>query len=163
MKPLNYGRLTPWILAWLLALPALAAAAELPAATDFAADARTAGSAKIPILVFFSRVDCPWCEMARRDTLLPLAQEPANATRVLIREVVVRSDKPLVDFNGRVTTQRAFAKARRIRMVPTVEFLDARGKRLADPIVGVDGEFFSAIVGHGIIESSTKLRGSAGE
>ncbi|MBI4985144.1 MAG: thioredoxin family protein [Rhodocyclales bacterium] len=158
MKPLNFGRLTRWILAWLLALPAVAAAADLALAASFAADAAAARNANIPILVFFSRADCPWCKIARRDYLQPLAQDPAAASRVLIREVVLRDARPLADFDGRSTTHADFAQARAVRMVPTLEFLDAKGRRLADPIVGVGADFYGAIIERAIDESLAKLR-----
>lgn len=161
MTPSFCGRLTPWILAWLLALPGLAGAAGPTPASSFAADAAVARGANIPILVFYSRVGCPWCELARRDHLGPLAADPAAAARVLIREVVLRSDTPLTDFDGRVTTHAAFAKTRGVRMVPTLEFLDAQGRPLAEPIVGVSADFYGALIERAIDESSAKLRAAA--
>jgi len=159
LKPLNCGRLTRWILAWLLALPALAAAAGIVPAANFADDGAAARAAKIPILVFYSRVDCSWCEIARRDYLAPLAADPATAARVLIREVDVHGQQPLTDFDGRATRPSAFAKQRGVRMTPTLEFLDSHGKRLADAIVGVGlADFYGAIIDRAIDESLAKLR-----
>ena len=159
----NLPRLMPWILAWLLALPALAAgpepAAGLPLCSSFAADGLIAQQRKVPILVFYTRPPCPWCMQARLEQLLPLANDPAAAGRVLIREVVLDSRTPLVDFDGRSITHGDFAKAHRINMVPTLDFLDERGNRLVEPIVGVRvADYYGAVIDRAIDESLAKLR-----
>lgn len=167
------GLAAAWILAWLPAAPALAAdagrgAAAPPArisalveAGSFAADALTVREKKIPILVFYTRHDCPWCERVRRQYLLPMANDPAWAERVLIREIDVGTDfvTPLTDFGGRTTTHSAFARTRRVKLVPTLDFFDDRGNRLAEPIVGMrTPDFYAAAIERAIEESLAKLR-----
>ena len=160
----NLWRLTVSILAWLLASPALAGgsgeAATIVQAGSFAADGLIAQQRKIPILVFYSRPPCPWCLQARQEQLLPLAGDPAATGRVLIREIVLDSDTPLVDFDGRSTTHAAFARAHRISLVPTLDFLDERGNRLVEPVVGVRvPDYYGAVIDRAINESLAKLRG----
>lgn len=153
------------ILAWLPAAPALAAkaaaAGELAKAVSFADDAATLRARRIPLLVFYTRANCSWCEQVRRQHLLPLAKDPANAHRVLIREVGLdeRADRALTDFDGRATTHAAFAGGRRIRLSPTLDFLDANGRRLVEPIIGVRlPDFYGAFIDRAIDESLAKLR-----
>lgn len=145
-----------WILAWLPLAPAAAAPAEPPLAADFAADARAAADSRVPILVFYTRDGCSWCETARR-YLRPLA---GDTQRVLIREVAV--DQPrqrLTDFDGRRTTHAAFAREHRVKLTPTLDFLDARGQRLVDPLVGVSlPDFYGVFIDRAIDESLAKLR-----
>lgn len=159
----NLVRLTVWILAWLLALPALAGGpgqtTGIALAGSFAADGLLAQQRKIPILVFYSRAQCSWCAQARHEQLLPLANDPATAGRVLIREIALDSDMPLTDFSGRSTTHGAFAETRRIRTTPTLDFLDDRGNRLVEPLVGVRvPDFYGAVIERAITESLAKLR-----
>lgn len=153
------------ILAWLPAAPALAAkaatAAELAKAVNFADDGSTSRARRIPLLVFYTRSNCSWCEQVRREHLLPLARDPASAHRVLIREVSLDdgADLALTDFDGRATTHAAFASGRRIRLSPTLDFLDAGGRRLVEPIIGVRlPDFYGAFIDRAIDDSLTKLR-----
>lgn len=152
-----------WILAWLPAAPALAAkaaAAEPVTAHSFAADAATARARRIPILVFYTRPNCSWCEQVRREHLRPLARDPGSAGRVLIREVRLEADDlALTDFDGRATTHSAFGRSREIRLSPTLDFLDDRGRRLVEPIIGVRlPDFYGAFIDRAIDDSLTKLR-----
>jgi len=161
MKSSLTGRLTAWILAWLLVVPALAAEPQLAAATSFAADAQVARARKIPILVLYSRPGCRWCELARNDYLIPLSQDPAFAGRVLIRQVHI-DDTPtaLVDFDGSSTSHGAFARARRISLAPTLDFLDDSGKPLVEAIVGMRlPDYYGATIERAIEQSLAKLRG----
>ncbi len=166
------GLVAAWILAWLPAAPAVAAdsgpsAARSPTrvtalveAGSFAADALAVRERKIPILVFYTRHECPWCERVRRQYLLPMANDPAWADRVIIREIDVGTDfvTPLTDFGGRTTTHSAFARTRRVKLVPTLDFLDDRGNRLAEPIVGMrTPDFYAASIERALEESLAKL------
>lgn len=153
--------LCAWILAWPLAWPAFAADPGLTPAGSFAADALLVREKKIPILVIYSRDDCGWCEMVRNRYLIPMNKDPANADRVLIREIDLDGDfdTPLTDFTGRTTTHSAFARTRRIRLTPTLDFLDDRGARLVEPIVGVRlADFYGTFIERAIEESLAKLR-----
>ena len=159
----NLPRLTLWILAWLLVSPVLAGSSEqlagLVPGGNFAADGLIAQQRKIPIMVFYSRPQCSWCAQARFEQLLPLANDQAMAGRVLIREIVLGSDAPLIDFAGRNTTHAAFAQLRRINLVPTLDFLDDRGNRLVEPLVGVRvPDYYGAIIERAINESLAKMR-----
>jgi hypothetical protein len=154
-----------WILAWLPAAPALAATAaagaELVTASSFAADAATARARRIPILVFYTRPNCSWCEQVRREHLRPLVRDPASAGRVLVREVKLdeAGAVALTDFDGGATTHSAFGRGRGIRLSPTLDFLDDRGQRLVEPIIGVRlPDFYGAFIDRAIDDSLTKLR-----
>jgi thioredoxin-related protein len=61
---------------------------------------------------------------------------------VIVREVDVASGQRLVDFDGRATTHREFARRYQVRRVPTVVVMDGRGEPLAEPIVGLMGPDF---------------------
>ena len=159
-----------WILACLLVLPACAGTANPAAARvervapagSFSADSLIVRERKIPILVFYSRPGCSWCEMVRSNYLIPLANDPAYAGRVLIREVALgrEPDMLLTDFHGRTTTHNAFGKTRGIRLTPTLDFLNGQGMNLSEPIVGMRlPDFYGAQIERAIEEGITKLRG----
>jgi hypothetical protein len=180
MSPSLTGRRSARILAWLafaaacgaLAAPSTNAAPAarkpapavqtiaVPDAGSLAADALTAREKRIPILIFYTREDCPWCEYARRAHLNAFAAaEAAGNPRVLVREIDVEGDRPLTDFAGRTTTHAKFARMRRVRLTPTLDFLDDRGNRLVEPIVGVRlQDYYGTYIDRAIEESLAKLR-----
>lgn len=129
-------------------------------AQDLAADAQRLRERRIPLLVLYSQADCAWCERARREFLVPLANDPASADRVLLRQIDLDRDAPLDDFAGRTTTHRAFAKAQHARFTPTLMFYGPDGRQLSEPIVGFRlADFYGEYIERGIDEGIALLRG----
>jgi thioredoxin-related protein len=124
-----------FILACGLAAPA--AAQGIAPASNLAREARAAQAARVPLLVFYTQPDCPYCERARRDYLEPMLADPAQRNRLRVVEVDITSGAPLVDFAGHRTTQTAFAGVVHVRFVPTIAFVGAGGQALAEPLVGL--------------------------
>lgn len=126
------------ILACSLFGPAAAQAASgLVRAKDFQADARLAAQRQVPILVLFTSPTCPYCEVVKRDYLVPMHRDRANRNRVIIRELSVGSNAPITGFDGKPLTEAAFAAAHRVFVVPTVMVFDPRGEPVGEPIIGV--------------------------
>jgi len=157
-----------WILAclpfWALAgpppagTPALSGEA-LQVAHDFAADARVLRERRIPLMVLYSRADCPWCERARRQYLVPLANEPGSAERVLMRQINLDSDAALLDFHGKTTTHRRFGSSQRAKLTPTLMFYGPDGRQVGEPIVGfLLADFYAAHIDRGIDHALAALR-----
>ncbi len=125
------------ILACAIGLSAAAhAASGISHARDFSADGRAAGETRRVIVVLFSASGCPWCHRVRAEYLLPLLANPADAARIIVREVDIDARAALADFSGAVTTHAAFAGRHEVRFVPTVLVLGPDGERLAAPLVG---------------------------
>ena len=160
------GRIVAAILACALWLPAAVplgarAAVALPAAANFATDGSAAGERRVPILLFFNRVGCPYCERALREYLWPMQRDSAYAGRVVFRQIEIDKLKPLVDFAGAATSHRDFAARYKIRLTPTIWFVDGAGNTLAEPIVGLPTlDFFGAYLDQRINDSLVKLRAS---
>ena len=157
-----------WILAclpvWTLAAPALAQTPALPAkalqvARNLADDARVLRQRRIPLMVLYSRADCPWCERARRQYLIPLANETGSADRVLIRQIDLDSDAALVDFSGRATTHRLFGAGQHATLTPTLMFYGPDGQQVGEPVVGfLLADFYSSFIDRGIDLGLAALR-----
>ena len=134
-------------------------ATTLTVARDLAADARVMREKRIPMLVLFAQKDCPWCERARREFLLPMQKDPATAAKVRMRQINIDSDAPLIDFSGHYTTDRAFAKAHQAGLTPTLMFFGPDGRQLAETIVGFQtADFYGATIDRGIDQSLARLR-----
>lgn len=126
------------ILAWGLITPAASFAANgLVHAKNFRADSLLAAKRRVPILVLFSTPTCPYCAVVKRDYLVPMQKDPAYRDRVLIRELTVNSNAVLTGFDGKPTTEAAFAAAAKVFVVPTVMVFDPRGEPVGEPIVGL--------------------------
>jgi len=126
------------ILAWGLALPGAAGAADsLVHAKNLQADASMATKRQVPILVVFTSPHCPYCERVKHDYLIPMHKDPAYRSRVIIREVTMGATGPLTGFDGSPTTEGAFAAAHQVFMVPTVQVFDTQGNTVGDAIVGL--------------------------
>lgn len=148
------------ILAW-LPLPSFAAqpVAELTAAVDLGAEAAQASKGGGPLVVLYSRKDCPYCETVRRDYLAPLAADPKFRGRVVVRQVNQDSQEALTDFQGKTTSHAAFAAQEKIRLVPVVAFYGPGGRQLAEAIVGTRlPDFYLAYLENAVDQSKHNLK-----
>jgi len=133
-------------------------AASLPPAVDLAADAIVAQRQRVPLLLFFDRDDCPYCERALREYLVPMTADPAWRDRALFRQIEIDRVLPLVGFDRAPTTHRDFAARRNVYLTPTVAVVDGAGKDLTDPIVGLTTlDFYGAYLENAITSGSGRI------
>jgi thioredoxin-related protein len=99
---------------------------------DWQADSALAARDRKPLVLFFSLPGCRFCEHVRQNYMLALARRGE-----LVREVVLDGVEPVKGFAGGVT-HRELAHSMGVTFAPLVLLLDARGNRLAEPIVGGD-------------------------
>jgi thioredoxin-related protein len=129
----------------------------LPLAQDLSADARVAAHERKPLLLYFDREECPYCERALREYLVPLSRDEWKA-RALFRQIEIDRELPATDFDGRATTHRALARSYAVRLSPTVIVVDANGRPLADPIVGLMPDFYAGLLDQALDKASAALR-----
>jgi thioredoxin-related protein len=146
-------RATILILACACAPAALAEG--LRAARNLGEDARAAQAARVPLVVLFTQPDCAYCERLRREYLEPMAAQRAD--RVV--EVDITSEAALAGFDGRSGTHASFARARGVRVTPTLAFLGARGEPLAEPLVGFTSpDFYQSYLERRLEEARAAVR-----
>lgn len=132
--------------------------AQLPRAQDLAADAAASGKGRLPILLFFDRDDCPFCERALREYLVPYSREEWK-DRAIFRSVDIDRTLPVRDFDGSVTTHAAIAARYGVAFSPTILVVDGRGRKLAEPIIGLTTlDFYGAYVQDALAAGARKLR-----
>ena len=136
-RAMRRGALRRWAAILACALSQTVAAQSIDAARDLARSASEAAAARVPLLVFYSQPGCPYCDEARRNYLGPLNADPATRKTLRIVEIDITSEAPLMDFSGRKTTPRAFARSEQVHFVPVVAFVGARGESLAPPLIGL--------------------------
>jgi len=116
---------------------------------------------RVPLLVLFSTPGCPFCHEVRRSYLAPRVAEQAKlpSPTLVIREIDISSRAPLIDLQGRRTTQAEFASQLNVRMVPVVALFDDRAQLLGDPLVGIDrAGFYEAYLARAIEAAERRLR-----
>jgi thioredoxin-related protein len=158
-------RFAVWLGTAVLALlPTLAVAdALLPEAGDLAADGRMSITKGTPILIEMARSGCRYCEKVREDFLKPMVRSGDYRGRIIFRQLHVDAELPLVDFDGRRIAPRDFARRYHVEMTPTVLLLDAQGRLLAKPLVGLTTEdFYGAFLDEAIDKAVARLRKERG-
>lgn len=131
-------------LAGSLALPQLTLAADtaLPVPASLPAAAGIAALKNEPLVLLVSLPGCPFCELVRRNYLLPGQRDGSlQAWQLNISDRAT----PLTGFDGKATTAAAQVAAWKAGFTPTVLFLGPAGQDLAERLVGLASvDFYGA-------------------
>ena len=143
MSALQRRRFTA-ALAGALLLPALAQGKDtaLPIPASLPGAAQSAAAKREPLVVLVSLPGCPYCEVVRRNYLLPAQRnEGLQAWQLNISD----RSTPLIGFDGKATTAAAQIAAWKAGFTPTVLFLGPAGQELAERLVGLgSNDFYGA-------------------
>ncbi len=127
----------------------------LPFPSDLSAAARLAAKANQPLVLMVSLPGCPWCELLRRNYLLPMAAEGLPAFEFMINE---RSQK-LQDFKGQSITPAALSAALKVTNTPTLLFFNRDGQEIAPRIEGVaSADFVGAVIDERLAAARERIK-----
>jgi thioredoxin-related protein len=148
------------ILAWMTPTWGYAGgSAEVPLVQDFSLEAKAAEAARLPILVMFSRPNCPYCTRVLKEFLEPMQRNAEYRGKVIMRQVKVGSHAKLRDFSGGVTTHGEFARESGVGMVPAIKLYDSWGNPLTEPLVGLSTpDYYGGFLDQRIDEALAKVR-----
>lgn len=93
---------------------------------DELATARQEG--KLGILLMFEMDDCPFCHRMKATVLNRSEVQDYFRRHFLIYSIDTKGDVPITDFQGKTTTEKAFALAQRARATPVFVFYDLEGQ-----------------------------------
>lgn len=142
----------------LLMFAQAARAALLAAPVDLHADGEQAMARGKPLIILFSFPGCVYCKVVRQNYLLPLVRDLPVRQQPVVREVEINSGVNLIGFNRERLTQQALAQQYKVRVAPTVLFVDGAGKLLAPAIIGGDtAGLYGGYLDNAFAESETKL------
>jgi len=136
---------------------------------DFADDLAALGTLAVargtPVMLVFTRPDCPFCRRAKKDHLEPLRVSENYGAKIIIREIAAADHRlALRDFDGDLTTHGEFARKHAVRKVPTVMVVDAHGRLLAEPLIGlITPDFYNLYLERAIDEGRLRLRSRAAQ
>jgi thioredoxin-related protein len=135
---------------------------EVAVASDLRADARSAETRGLPLLLAFSSSYCGYCEQVEESFLVPMLLSGYDEHRILIRKVLVDSGSSLRDFDGKSVEGAQLASRYQVRMVPTLLFVDAQGRELAERLVGLTTiDFYGGYLENSIEAAEEGLRGES--
>lgn len=131
----------------------------LPAAIDLARDSTIARSTRRPILLFFDRDDCPYCERALREHLVPMSREAPWRDDAMFRQIEVDRARLIIDFDGGSNTHIGLAKRYKTTLTPTIIVVDPSGTPIGEPIVGLlTADFYGAYIEQALATALASLR-----
>lgn len=110
---------------------AYAADHPLPSTTSLPEALAKALQGKQPLVVMVSLQGCPFCKVVRESYLRPLFEAGLPVVQIDMREA-----RTLVDADGSTVSQDVWIKKRGIKLAPTVLFLGAQGREVADRLKG---------------------------
>ncbi len=137
--------LLSWVWGWVFLAPVAWAESVIPLASDFNALQQQMRHQSLPLLLAFRADYCGFCRKLETEHLEPMVRDGQYATRILIRRFDVGSDQTLTDFNGNKISAEAFAERYQASLTPTLLFLDAEGKEVAERLLGYNSpDFYGA-------------------
>ncbi|MBC7381010.1 MAG: thioredoxin fold domain-containing protein [Burkholderiaceae bacterium] len=154
MKMLTRRRFA--ILAGAVLSPAVALAADtaLPVPASLKEASRLAGARKEPLVLLVSLPGCPYCELVRRNYLLPMRAEGLHAWQIDVTD----RRHTVFDFQGRASSGAVLAAQFAATFTPTVLFFSAQGTELADRLVGVaSADFYGGYLDDAISRARAAL------
>jgi thioredoxin-related protein len=136
----------------------IAEASDLTIAINLRNEAALANHQGKPLIILYSRHQCHYCELVRRNYLRPLENKSTEDGMFVIRQINIDRDTPLHDFSGNPTTHSFFAKQQKIKLVPVVAFYGPLGQSLSAPIVGTrSADFYQNYLDDAIKVSMSRL------
>ncbi len=128
---------------------------QLPTPTSLRGAAGAAAARGQPLVVMITLTGCPYCEIVRRQYLLPMRRE--GLVHAVQLDVMDRTGN-LQGFDGQMSTPAALASAWKARFTPTVLFFGPDGRELAERLVGVAvPEFYGEYLEARLNEARGKL------
>ena len=87
-----------------------------------------------------------------------MQRDPEYNNKVILRQVEISSKDQLIDFNGKITSQSAFASKHDALMVPTVILFDSQGRELTNIVGLLTVDYYRAYLDNAINESQAKIK-----
>lgn len=128
------------IAAVLASTAASADGVSVPCAADLSADASRASAAGLPMILIVTREDCGHCALLKRAVIVPMILSGEYEARVIIRELNIDAQTPVVDFDGRRLTPLAIANRYDAMFTPTVLLVGPQGEELHERLLGINND-----------------------
>ncbi len=137
----------------MFARTALARDTALPVPPSLIAAADDAAKQREPLVILMSLPGCPYCELVRRNYLMPLRATGLHAWQLNVTDRQTRT----VGFDGQSATGVELAAQWKAKVTPTVLFFNAKGQEVADRLVGAAPDFFGAYLDQALDTARSRI------
>jgi thioredoxin-related protein len=128
----------------------------LPVPTSLPQAAQASKAQGQPLVLLISLPGCVYCEMVRRNYLMPLLADTGLQAWQLDS---TNSSARLMGFDGQATSAAAQAQVWKATFTPTVLFLGSQGQELAERLVGIAvPDFYGAYLDQRLAEAHKALQ-----
>jgi thioredoxin-related protein len=110
----------------------------VPVAADLRIVAARAERERLPILLVFSALHCEYCKQLEEAFLEPMRRSGHYTDRIIIRKLHLDNGSRVIDFTGRRVAATVLSDRYRVFVTPTILFLDAAGREVAERMVGIN-------------------------
>ncbi len=140
--------------------PAWAQETALPVPDSLPDVATSAARQGEPLVLLISLSGCPYCELVRRNYLLP-----ARINGLPVWQInMLDKQRPLIGFDGQASHAAEQIARWKARLAPTVLFLNAQGQELAERLVGIASvDFYGAYLDERIAKSRQAINTKSGQ
>jgi len=126
---------------------------------DFSALAAEARQTEKIIMLEVTASYCSYCGVLEEEIIKPMIRSGDYDNTVLIRQLAMDSFYTIKDFAGNDTTPALLAQKYKIKITPTLLFLDADGNEVGERILGVYSlDFFGAYVDAALVKGLITMR-----
>ncbi|MEY3871538.1 MAG: hypothetical protein RLZZ296_533 [Pseudomonadota bacterium] len=138
--------------------PAWAQETALPIPDSLPDVAAAAARQGEPLVLLISLRGCPYCELVRRNYLLPARSDGLHAWQINMQD----KTRPLVGFDSQSSTSAEQIARWKVGLAPTVLFLSSEGLPLAERLVGVASvDFYGAYLDQRLATSRQALKSAS--
>ena len=109
---------------------------------------------QLPVVLLLATEDCSYCKAVKDNYLLPMSLSDEFKSKAIIRQLYVDDYAYLRNLRGELIGGDQLGLQYRLEVIPTVLFIGADGKELADRIVGVTNiDFYGSLLEERIIQA----------
>jgi len=138
--------------------PALASDTTLPIPDSLLDIAQAAARIGQPLVLLISLPGCPYCELVRRNYLLPARANGLPVWQINMADKL----RPLVGFDRKTSHAAEQIAHWKIRLAPTLLFLNPKGMALAERLVGIASvDFYGAYLDERLAIARQAVRAEA--
>jgi hypothetical protein len=110
----------------------------VPVAANLQHTGQQARASRLPILLSFAAIHCSYCELLEEEFLRPMLLSGEYDDRIIMRKLLLDSGAPVTDFTGKTRPATRLSDHYRVYITPTLLFVDADGKEVAERIIGIN-------------------------
>ena len=137
------------------AAPARAAAKTLPPSRALPVELAQALARKQPLVTMVSLHGCPWCKLVREHYLAPMHADEG----LPVVQIDWGSAQTTQTVAGEPTTHAELVRAWKVKIAPTVLFLGAGGREVAERLEGGSPDFYSGYLDQRLEQARRAIAG----